>query len=78
MPMSGPPNNYQGVRKTRLVHYLLSCIIDQALLSMGDSNDHNEHTYLSLLVLKLYSKDKVRLEPVTLVQPLKAQQRVGA
>ena len=30
------------------------------------------------LVLKLYSEDKVRLEPVTSVQPLKAQQEVGA
>ena len=76
--MSGPPNNCQGVRKTRLVRYLLSCIIDQALLSMGDSNDCNGHAYLFLLVLKLYSEDKVRLEPVTSVQPLKVQQEVGA
>ena len=45
---------------------------------MGDSNNLNGHAYLSLLVLKLYSKDKVRLEPVTTVQPLKAQQEVGA
>ena len=45
---------------------------------MGDSDDRNGRTYLSLLVLKLYSEDKVRLEPVTSVQPLKAQQEVGA
>ena len=45
---------------------------------MGDSDGRNGRAYLSLLVLKLYSEDKVRLEPATPVQPFKAQQGVGA
>ena len=76
--MSGPPNNYQGVRKTRLVHCLLSCIIDQAFALHGRRWRPQWARISFPLVLKLYSEDKVRLEPVPSVQPLKAQQEGGA
>ena len=76
--MSGPPNNYQGVRKTRLSALLLSCIIDQAFALYGRQRRPQWVRMSFPLVLKLYSKDKVRLEPVTSVQPLKVQQEGGA
>ena len=67
-----------GSQKDKASALLLSCIIDQAFALHGRQRRPQWARISFPLVLKLYNEDKVRLEPVTSVQPLKAQQEVGA
>jgi len=66
----------EGVRKTGFV--ALCCAATSRVLLTRETATAVMGAQSFPFSLKLYSEDKVRLEPATPVQPFKAQQGVGA